>query len=337
MPTYTAVRTDKSARALILRELTEGRLRQGWGGADDQDLRKIRARRQAGETLSKHERSAWGNRRLLEESWDGLQTGDVLLLPNLPEQGQWLFARITGPYRFDKPHEWKDYGHIRPVELIRSPDRPLAVVHPSYALVPAGLRRSMRCMHRMWSLDQFSDAIEAILAAITQGAETNTPMFADQRLEAFAKEMRANAYELIDHAFGGAELEQLALRVLTARYRSTHPEAKVEHKGGRNEHGIDILVELPDPLGVDLRIGVQVKKHVGTEWAMKSLHQLEEARAHWGIHAGVVLTTAETFSEGFEAARSELEEKLKIPIRVILREEFVGMVLAHLTEQSTGE
>jgi len=157
-------------------------------------------------------------------------------------------------------------------------------------------------------------------------------MVAEERLDHFVTNMRAQTYELIDHAFGAAELEQLVVKVLQARYRTAHTHAKVEHKGGAGEHGIDILIELPDPLGVMLKIGVQVKKHDGVEWSKRSLEQLKDARDHWGIHAGVVLTTAPEFSDDFEAARSELEDSLKIPIQVILREQFVDMVLAHLAD-----
>ena len=337
MTNYAAVRTDRDLRPLILKEAYAGRLRQGWGWEDHHDLHLIRTRRLSGETLSDDERAAWGNRRLLEQAWNGLQEGDVLVLPNLPEPGTWLLARITGDYRFDRTGEFLGHGHVRPIEVLRTPDRRPAVVHPTGEFVTAGLRRSMCCQHRMWSLDGHADALETIIEALAGGAAIDIPTPMEQRLERFTANMRERAYALIDETFGGAELEQLVLRVLRSRYRAAHPKARVLHKGGRGEHGIDVLVELPDPLGVDLRIGVQVKKHDGVEWSKQSLAQLREARDHWGIHAGVVLTTAPDFTETFETARAELEDDLRIPIRVILREEFVDMVLTNLVDRLATE
>lgn len=330
MPSYAAIRTDKSSTPLILRELEAGRLRQGWGWEDYHDLRLLRAKRQAGQPLEGDEHEAWLNRRLYEETWDGLQDGDIVVLPNLPEQGQWLLARIDGPYRFDRTGDCHSHGHVRPVQLIRTPAGEPAVVHPTYWEVPAGLRRSMRTPRRMWTLDQYGSAIDAILRKIEAGAPTHTPTDAEQRLDLFAEKLRAQSYALIDQVFGGVELEHLVVRMLRARYRSSHPQAQVIHKGGPAEHGIDVLIKLPDPLGVDLEIGVQVKKHDGHEWSEHSLTQLRHAREHWGIHAGVVITTAEATTKAFDAACNELQDELKIPIRVIVRDELVDMVLAHL-------
>jgi hypothetical protein len=63
------------------------------------------------------QRSAWrGNRRLLQGAWDGLQVGDVVVLPKIPRPGVWAIARITGPYRYEIDPVHYDYGHIRDVE-----------------------------------------------------------------------------------------------------------------------------------------------------------------------------------------------------------------------------
>lgn len=339
MTAYAAIRTDRSFRDLILAELQQGRLRQGWGWEDRHDLRELRRRRQEGKALDDHERSAWLNRRLYEETWDGLQDGDIVLLPNLPADGSWLIARIDGAYAFDRSPGFEGHGHVRPMKIVRRPNGELGVVHPTFWRVPAGLRRSTRVARRMWSLDPHSEAVEEIVAAIERGETTATPTDAEERFDRLADDVRAHAGKLIDQAFGAAEFEHVVVRVLGAHYRASHPQAQVEHTGGPAEHGVDLLIRYPDPLGMTLEVGVQVKKHKGTEWSLESLEQLCRARERRGIHAGVIVTTAEETNEGFDAARNQLEDDLKIPIKVILRDEFIDLMLTHLgdgAEQRAG-
>ena len=328
------MRTAADDRELILAELRRGRLRQGWGWDPAQDLRLLRAKKQTGEPLADWERAAWRNRRLLEDSWDGLQVGDIVLLPNLPHYGVWSLARITGPYAYDIVEGRNDFGHLRPVDLITDATGKPAVIHPSHALVPARLRRSMRSRQRMWSLDEFAAELEALITAARAGERTDAPQPADELFQKLAGDMRARAYELIDHKFGGAELEDLVVRVLRARYRALHGDVTVEHYGGAGEHGIDVLAKIPDPLGVVLRVGIQVKKHDGVETSLASLEQIKEAHGHWGIHAGVVITTAVETTDEYEARREALEGELGISIRVITRDEFMDIVLAHIVDAS---
>lgn len=334
MPSYVAIRTDSSVRGLIAEELRAGRLRQGWGHRPSQDLRTIRDTPRS--ERDSHQAAAWrGNRRLLEDLGDGLKVGDVVLLPNIPVYGRWAMAHVTGPYRYAVHPEHGDYGHIRPVQPLLTPDGQLAVIHPDHALIPAGLRRSMTCRSRMWSLDGFADAIEEVIASLSSGKPMDTGQTRDERFSSFVCSMREQAFKLIDHGWGGAELEDLVLRVLERRYRTAHPGARVEHKGGAGEHGIDVLVTLPDPLGVSLKVGVQVKKHHGVEDNTHPLEQLAEAHRHWRIHAGVVLTTATEPSDSFEARREALAEELGIDIRVMYRDEFVDLVLERVAAEAS--
>lgn len=258
------------------------------------------------------------------------------MLPNVPARGRWSFARITGPYRYEIDDGHGDYGHIRAVEPMRATDGTLAWIAPNHELVPAGLRRSMTCRSRMWSLDAYADAIDKILAELAAGRSLSEEQTPDGKVEALVAAMREQAFALVEHGWGAAELEDLVVRVLRHRYRATHPNARVEAKGGPAEHGIDVLVTLPDPVGVALKIGVQVKKHGGIEHNIHSLDQIEEARAHWGIHAGLVLTTATDVSEEYEAERAERSAKLGIDIQVLCRDAFVDLVLEHVAAEAPG-
>jgi hypothetical protein len=51
----------------------------------------------------------------------------------------------------------------------------------------------------------------------------------------------------------------------------------------------------------------------------------------------VILSTSERVSERFEEQRRKLEAELRIPIRVVLRQELVRLFVAHLPEIGVAE
>jgi len=103
---YWAIRTDKYNIPLILGELRAGRLRQGWGSNPSQDLRLVQAEISHGgnykERLTEVQKEVLGHLKMLSKADDGVQVGDWILLPNLPEKGSFfLIAEVTGEYYFD--------------------------------------------------------------------------------------------------------------------------------------------------------------------------------------------------------------------------------------------
>jgi hypothetical protein len=112
------MRTDRRVAGWLWSEVLAGRLRQGWGYSPAQDLRVLRDRRQRGERMDRDDDWAWPNRRMLSDEPDGMQIGDLVLLPHLPEEWRWSITRITGPYRYEIAEEHRDYGHILPVEVV---------------------------------------------------------------------------------------------------------------------------------------------------------------------------------------------------------------------------
>ena len=62
--------------------------------------------------------NAWPNRRMLADEPDGMQVGDLVLLPHLPREWRWSVARIVGPYRYEIDPERGDYGHILPAQVV---------------------------------------------------------------------------------------------------------------------------------------------------------------------------------------------------------------------------
>ncbi len=328
MPRYLAVRTDKQRRSFILRELQAGRLRQGWGWKPEHDLRLLRQKLSGGATLSGEEAAVWRNRRLLDTEPDGVRLGDVLVLPNLPEQGRWLLARVKGPYTFELPLEQegvgKDYGHIVPVEVIRSPGDALGVVEADNEHVHGGLRASMRSQSRLWSVDRWKDSIENLLRLLAEGTRPDPSPAPDERVRSFANELRVAAWKAIRARFHGAEFEELIVRLFERLY----PDASVEHIGGAGEHGADLLVTTRDILGFETKIAVQVKMYEGTHDDTGALDQLRTARRVHQVDVGVVVSTAEKLSERFERERAALEKEF--PTRVLYGAELTNLLLAHV-------
>lgn len=327
---YMAVRTDREKQKFLMRELEEGRLRQGWGYDPCQDLRRIAKKVEAGRHLNDDEQDARRNRRLLDTEPDGVKPGDVLVLPNLPEDGWWVLARAAGPYEFTISNEvsgaGKDYGHIVPVKPVRDRLGNIAKVDPYNEKVDARLRASMRTRSRMWSLDALGDRVENLLLAIEGGVDTTRPEPEAEKVEGVFDVIRQAAWGSIAARYRGEELEKLVHEL----FRRIYAPGKVEHWGGRGEHGADLIVFTQDALGLEYKVAVQVKLHEGTHDDTTALAQLEEAHRVHRVDAGVVLTTAEKLSPAFEQARERLEGDLGIDIRVITRDEFVELLLAHI-------
>ncbi len=327
---YVVVRTDKTAKPFILRELERGRLRQGWGYKDEYDLRLLRKRVDADEYLDDEEAAAWRNRRLLDTEPDGLKPGDVVVLPNLPEQGTWVLARVAGPYRYATAEEMQldghDYRHIVEVALIRDAQGNVAAIANDSFYVDARLRASMRNMSRMWSIDALAPAVESLIAAVEGGHDTATAEPEAKKVEGFFAAMRKAAWENIQSRYKGAEFEQLVHLLFQRVYK----DGRVEHWGGAGEKGADLIVFTQDPLGLEFKIAVQIKLHDGVHDDTHALEQIRQAGQSHQVDAGVIVTTAVETSVEFERRREALAAELEIDIRVITRDEFVGLLMTYL-------
>lgn len=328
MTRYWVVRTDKTFTDFIWSELKEGRLRQGWGWRDDQDLRLLARLREQGTPFNEHQQQTWrGNRRLLGSEPDSIQVGDIVITPHLPQHGLWSIVRVTGEYLYDGPGEpgsyrGEDYSHVLPVELMTSEERPIS---PYEEGVAAGLRQTMRVLSRMWNIDSLGPDVEALLKVVRSGA---APVAASlNRLPKVLTSAEAAAWEEILRQFHGAEFERPCIMLLEALYG----EGNVEHTGGRSERGADAICTYTDPLGIVHRAAVQIKMWSwDADWT-RPLDQIHQAHgAYEGITAGVILSTSERVSDRFEHARVNLETELRIPIRVLLREELVRLFLSNL-------
>ena len=333
MTRYWVVRTDKAKTDYIAAELAQGRLGQGWGWDDEQDLRVVVAAHRDGRLLTESQKSAWShNRRLLETEPDGVNAGDLVVLPHQPKHGFWSLVRVAGPYRWEHPTELNsyampDYGHILAVEPVS-----LRPIHPFEDAVSARLRQTMHVLSCMWNIDSLGPDVEELALACAKGTETPPPSV--DRLPKVLSAVEAATWEALQKQFHGAEFERPCVLLLEALYG----DGNVEHTGGSGERGADAIVTHEDPLGVSHRLAVQIKMWSWDADSTRPLDQIRQAYGDYeGITGGVILSTSERVSERFDEHRRKLEGELRIPIRVVLRQELVRLFVAHLPEIGLAE
>lgn len=157
---YWVMRTSPWERPFIWAEAQAGRLRQGWGVVDQQDLRVIEATLRRGDALDGWQREARGALRMLA-SWDHvMRLGDVVVAPNLPEYGRLSVFRVTGSYEWDPgpPLQWGErFGHVLPVELLA------ADIDRRAPEVSETLRSALRAQTRLYNITGYGGDVERLV------------------------------------------------------------------------------------------------------------------------------------------------------------------------------
>ncbi len=323
------MRTDKDEKHInfIYEELKKGRLRQGWGYQENQDLKTIYSRKKEKTELDDRQKECWKRFRKMYPEEDGIQKGDYLLLPNLPQIGQWSIAKVTGGYRFEIAKDHNDYGHILEVELLN----PKTPINPYSKYVSAELRKTAQCQGVLWNIDWYKKQMEELVSAVNKGKDIITTVPSIEKmlnihlktLNALDKQMRFE--------FRGAKFEEPVKRLLKAMYGNEN----VERRAGPKEKGADFICTLTDKFQIPYKIVVQVKMWEGEIRDLRPLKQIEESYStESNVSAGVILTTANSVEESFERKRKELEGKLNIPIIVTTKENTWNLFLKYLPEIS---
>ena len=334
---YWAVRTARENQGFFFNELQAGRLRQGWGYDSRLDARKLveKYNKQGWDALDEEERDAWRNLKLagFDNNGDkggGVKVGDIILIPNLPEDSMFCFVEVVGEYDFHIPNEIKDFGHILPVKLL-TPNG----VHNLNQCVHADIRYTLRTRNRMWSLDYYKNYLDEILGKASAGEALDKATDPKEQLtEAIKKAsnpIRVALWEEVQRVLQAAEWEQPLRKALAVIY----PGAGVEHHGGPNEKGKDLLIQWPNPFdehGKRFVIPVQVKNYSGTHDDTGALEQIDQAvrelKGNSHVIAAVILSTADKFSENFQKERQRIEEMLGIPLIAALRPQVMDILLA---------
>jgi len=249
---YWGYRIDTKNIPFFWDELSvHGRLRQGWGWDNGQNLKNM--------TLDE---GTGRNRAMLR-----VKKGDILLIPQLPGWGEVAIAEATedwdAGYKFDIPEQYGDYGHIFPAKYLKSFTR--------YGEAVSGnIRSTLHNPSRFWSISHFADDIETLLAA--DDSKVSGKHGIEERVEQSIKsvfrevfresDFSQKLFAKINHGLTRAEWEP----ALVLGLKTLFPFYQVEKVGGPSEvnHGTDILVRLPGIISdYGYAIAIQVKDYTG--------------------------------------------------------------------------
>lgn len=316
---YWAMRTSRDTlehREFLRRELSEGRLRQGWGGYPEQDLHCINEAWEEGNQLTEHQKNASRHWRMGDgPAGDYMNDGDVVLVPNMPHDGLFTLVRIRGPYEFDINEEHGDFGHLRTVKVLT----PTGVAN-EHQLVDAGLRRSLRCRGRLWRISDYAECLERIighdedLTVGTTAVGRAESIVSDLVTGSIIEDMATRLSESLRVGLQGSEWETVVRDALEPLFPVT-----VLHTGGPQERGADLEIIISNPFSeaLDWIVPVQIKDHEFLE-GPKVVSKLEEAfrsRLEKGhvVIAVVLLVTDAGPSPELEKEMSKLSDKYKVP------------------------
>jgi len=266
---YWCYRVDTSRIKFFTDELNEGRLRQGWGWDEAQDLRNFKLDEGAGR-----------NRPMFNK----VKKGDVLLIPQVPNWGEVALVEATEDwnkgYVFKIDQTLGDYGHIFPAKYLKKFSR-------NNENVTGNLRSTLKNPSRFWNINHYSDDVEILLSS--QVTELSKRQDHNSRLEssigtvfneAFDETVFADKlYEKLTEQFTREEWEFALVHGLKQMF----PFYQIERVGGKEEvnHGTDILIKLPSIISnYGYAIAIQVKDYdgfVGTE----VIAQINKADKYW--------------------------------------------------------
>jgi hypothetical protein len=249
---YWCYRIDKSRSDFFWNELNQGRLRQGWGYDEGQDLRNLT--------------TDGGARRNLP-MFNKVKKGDILLVPELPEWGYVAIVEATEDwnigYRYEIDKDWDDYGHIFPARYIRKFLR-----HSEN--VTGNIRSTLGNRARFWNINHYGDDVKILLEV--ELTELEKAVNYGDRLESTIEkvfneifdgnEFSKNLYNKLIEQFRKGEWEFALVHGL----RQIFPSYSIEKVGGSNEsvHGTDILIKIPGIIpDFEYCIAIQVKDYEG--------------------------------------------------------------------------
>ena len=324
-------RNDEVSRRFIRDELGAGRLRQGWGSHESQDLRVIETKWTNGEELTDDQWEASRHWRMGNGAGDDyMQVNDLVVVPNMPVDGLFTICRVTGEYDFSIALDHRDFGHIRPVQ-VEGPKAGVANTHP---LVHAALRRSFRCQSRMWNVTLHQKCLHTILDSQLQPGKFSQGVEPGEQAESVVSELITEPLNLMADRLGkilpgtvrGEEWE----RVLPPALEHLFP-VTVHHTGGPHERGADIEIVIPNPFveNRDWIVPVQVKDYQD-EVSGDVAEQLETAfdsrnQANQVI-AVVLLVTGAQASEHLREQMDKLSEKHHVPFVFCGQESFMRLL-----------
>lgn len=266
---YWCYRIDTNHLKFFWEQLNEGRLRQGWGWDEKQNLRDF-----------KMDEGAGRNRPM----FDRVKKNDILLIPQLPNWGEVALVEATedwnSGYIFEIDKSLNDYGHNFPAKYLKRFTR-------NNENVTGNLRSTLKNPSRFWNINHYSEDVDQLLN--TQVSELSKSQDYNSRLESsigsvfnevFDESVFADKlYNKLTQQFSNAEWEFALVHGL----KRIFPFYQIERVGGGEEinHGTDILIKLPSIItNYGYAIAIQVKDYdnlVGKE----VIDQINKADKYW--------------------------------------------------------
>ncbi|MDR2772287.1 MAG: hypothetical protein LBB93_02350, partial [Elusimicrobiota bacterium] len=274
---YWCYRIDKNKVKFFWNELSENRLRQGWGWLKEQDLRNF-----------KKDEGAGRNRPM----FNNVKKGDILLVPHLPSGGEIAIVEATQDwnigYKFEIDENLGDYGHIFPAKYLKKFSR-----HNEN--VSGNIRSTLKNPSRFWNINHYAEDVEKLLE--TEDSELSKKQDYESRLES---SIGSVFYEIFDESKFSEKLysklkEQFTREewefALVHGIRQIFPFYHTERVGGGNEknHGTDILIRIPSIMpDYEYAIAIQVKDYEGFV-ADDVIKQINKADKWWNAEENVKL------------------------------------------------
>ena len=323
---YWGYRIDVKNQDFFFKELQQGRLRQGWGYAENQKL---------------PETEDSGARKNLS-IYHNVKEGDILLIPRLPDWGSVAIVEATQDwddkekgYKFEIDDEKKDYGHIFPAKYIGCFNR-----HGKD--VSGNIQSTLKARNRFWNISRFSEDIEKIIKNLEGNREStsvieNIKNIVSEQVK-FYFDLKRFSEKVIDEynrKFTASQWEEVIKNILEKIY----PGYEIERIGGSKEekHGTDILVTISGFSNLEkYNIAMQVKNYndvISDNNIDNIIKQINKAEEYvWENNGKLIDKILVITSAKKEENPKLIEECKKENIKVIFSEELEKLILRSIIE-----
>ena len=320
---YWGYRIDVKNQDFFFKELEQGRLRQGWGYAENQKLPDTKD----------------SDARKNFSMYNNVKKGDILLIPRLPDWGSVAIAEAVEDwndkekgYRFEIDDEKKDFGHIFPARYIGCFNR-----HGKD--VSGNIQSTLKARNRFWNISRLSEDVEKIMKNLEGNKESTSVI---ENIKNIVSEQVKSHFDLkeccdkivdeYNQKFTASQWEEVLKDILEKIY----PEYKIEKKGGskEEEHGTDVLINVPG-ISESYNIAIQVKNYKGEisdENINIIIDQVNKAE-EYGWEDGKLIDKILVITPAKEEDNPKLIEKCKKEnIKVIFSEELKKLIFQSIIE-----
>lgn len=323
---YWGYRIDVKNQDFFFKELEQGRLRQGWGYAENQKL---------------PDTTDSGARKNLS-MYEKVKKGDILLIPRLPDWGSVAIAEAAEDwddkekgYRFEIAKLGdgnEDFGHIFPANYIGCFNR-----HGKD--VSGNIQSTLKARNRFWNISRLSEDVEKIMKNLEGNKESTSVI---ENIKNIVSEQVKSHFDLkeccdkivdeYNQKFTASQWEEVLKDILEKIY----PEYKIEKKGGskEEEHGTDVLINVPG-ISESYNIAIQVKNYKGeiSDENIKIIIDQVNKAEEYGWEDGKLIDKILVITPAKEEDNPKLIEKCKKEnIKVIFSEELKKLIFQSIIE-----